>query len=130
MWAAMNPDPTWDNVCVAKWSCIELNIAIFCASISTFKPLIARFLPNILSSIETSDPVQFETGGDIEGSRDVLETISEATSRSTNTKSRSDTDMIYKEENFGVHGVKESAIGELEEKAMVPTASDLNDRGV
>jgi hypothetical protein len=125
--AAMGADPTWDNTCVAEWSCLELNAAITCASLTTLKPLVNRFLPNLLPSVELSDLVQFETGGDIEGTRHELESISESTSRSTNTESQSETDMIYKEENLGVHEVEQRAMVKIEEKAMVPMTRELND---
>ncbi len=115
--AASFTNPTWDNSCVADWSCLELNAAITCASLTTLKPLITRFLPNLIPSVEISELVQFETGGDIEGTRYVLETISESTSRSTNTGSQSEMDMIYKEESFGMHAVEEGAMRETEEKA-------------
>lgn len=48
--AAKSTDPTWDNVSIADWSCIELNIAIMCPSLTTLKPLLARFFPHLLLS--------------------------------------------------------------------------------
>lgn len=75
--------------------------------------------------------VQFETGGDIEGgTRYVLETISEGTSRSANTGSQSDADRMYKEENLEVHEFEERAMGEMGDNAMVPMESQLIDRDV
>ncbi|TVY83869.1 Satratoxin biosynthesis SC1 cluster protein, partial [Lachnellula suecica] len=44
-------DPTWDSPGPAFWSVIELNIGIFCGSISTLHPLLSKYLPWIFPSI-------------------------------------------------------------------------------
>ncbi|KAG7144133.1 hypothetical protein HYQ46_007129 [Verticillium longisporum] len=38
-------DASWDNISVAIWSCLELNVAIIASSLPTLRPLIARILP-------------------------------------------------------------------------------------
>jgi hypothetical protein len=100
--AATTPDPTWNNIGVANWSCIELNAAITCASLSTLKPLVSSFFPNLLPSVENPDCNYFTTGVDMESGKSARETVGESTIRSNSTgMMESDTDMIYKEENFG-----------------------------
>jgi len=47
---ANSPDPTWDNVGAAEWSCIEANVAIFCACLPAIKPLIARGFPRLFGT--------------------------------------------------------------------------------
>jgi hypothetical protein len=39
-----------DGVNAGIWSGIEINVAIFCASLPSIKPLITRVLPNLLSN--------------------------------------------------------------------------------
>ncbi|KAG7139850.1 hypothetical protein HYQ45_003289 [Verticillium longisporum] len=41
----ISTDPSWDNISVAIWSCLELNVAIIASSLPTLRPLIARILP-------------------------------------------------------------------------------------
>jgi hypothetical protein len=40
-------DTTWDNVPIAIWTCVEVNVAIVCACLMTIKPLIVKLLPKI-----------------------------------------------------------------------------------
>jgi hypothetical protein len=47
--AVESSDPTWDNVGIANWSCVELNMAIICPSLTTLKPLVARIFPNLVT---------------------------------------------------------------------------------
>ncbi|KAH7304554.1 hypothetical protein B0I35DRAFT_330539, partial [Stachybotrys elegans] len=44
---SVSTDPTWDNAGVAIWSCIELNVAIICACLTTLRPLITRLYPRL-----------------------------------------------------------------------------------
>ncbi|KAH7067024.1 hypothetical protein BKA63DRAFT_425415 [Paraphoma chrysanthemicola] len=48
--ASITKDPTYENVGVANWSCIELNTAILCACLPTLRPLIVRLFPSLLPS--------------------------------------------------------------------------------
>ncbi|KAK6524936.1 hypothetical protein TWF281_011826 [Arthrobotrys megalospora] len=43
-------DPTWDQAATTRWSCIELNIAIICASLPTLRPVIGKVIPSVLST--------------------------------------------------------------------------------
>ena len=45
--AVISQDPSWDNIGVAIWSCIELNVSIIASTLPTLRPLIARLLPGI-----------------------------------------------------------------------------------
>ncbi|KAN0112482.1 hypothetical protein V8E51_005433 [Hyaloscypha variabilis] len=97
--AATTPDPTWNNNGIAEWSCIEINAAITCASLSTLKPLLSRLFPNLLSSFGPPSVDQFSPHGDIEGTRPARETVGGSMSRTSTgtTVVQSDTDMIYQE---------------------------------
>ena len=53
--AAKSKDPTGDNPAIAKWSIIELNVAIICASLITLRPLILRWFPALLGSINADE---------------------------------------------------------------------------
>ncbi|KAH8664970.1 hypothetical protein BGZ60DRAFT_516265 [Tricladium varicosporioides] len=46
-------DFLWDGPGTATWSSIELNVGIICASVSTLRPLVSRFLPKIFGSRPT-----------------------------------------------------------------------------
>ncbi|KAK1469791.1 hypothetical protein CMEL01_01558 [Colletotrichum melonis] len=48
--AKYSRDPTLDSPGIAKWSVVELNTAIVCASLITLKPLAMRFFPRMLGS--------------------------------------------------------------------------------
>jgi len=50
--AAKSKDPTGDNPAVAKWSIVELNVAIICSSLTTLRPLILRWFPTIFGSLD------------------------------------------------------------------------------
>lgn len=50
--AATSTDPTWDNIGIANWSCIELNTSILCACLPTLKPILSFIFPRLLSSSE------------------------------------------------------------------------------
>jgi hypothetical protein len=45
-----SPDFFWDGPATATWSCIELNVGIICASVSTLRPLFSLFLPKVFGS--------------------------------------------------------------------------------
>jgi len=45
-------DSTWYSMEAAYWSCIEVNIAIICASLPVLKPMVVRFIPRFGSSKE------------------------------------------------------------------------------
>ena len=38
------------GVMIAIWSCVEINVAIMCASVPALKPLVVRFFPRLLLS--------------------------------------------------------------------------------
>ncbi|RXG49617.1 hypothetical protein VDGE_30114 [Verticillium dahliae] len=38
----ISTDASWDNISVAIWSCLELNVAIIASSLPTLRPLIAH----------------------------------------------------------------------------------------
>ncbi|POS86072.1 hypothetical protein EPUL_002534 [Erysiphe pulchra] len=44
---SISNDISWDIAEMAIWSCIELNIGITCACVSTLKPLTCQFIPFI-----------------------------------------------------------------------------------
>lgn len=51
----ISQDPSWENIGVAIWSCIELNVAIIASTLPTLRPLITRLVPGfILSSAQKS----------------------------------------------------------------------------
>jgi hypothetical protein len=60
--AAKSKDPTGDNPAVAKWSIVELNVAIICASLTTLRPLILRCFPALIGS-EDGDGPEFSSYG-------------------------------------------------------------------
>ncbi|KAM0272199.1 hypothetical protein ACHAQH_008822 [Verticillium albo-atrum] len=41
----ISQDPSWDNIGVAIWSCLELNVSIIASTLPTLRPLLARLLP-------------------------------------------------------------------------------------
>ena len=45
---------TDDNLDIAIWSCVEVNVGICCACIPTLKPLIVRILPRLLTANASS----------------------------------------------------------------------------
>src|SRR3569833_4701940 len=54
---ATHPDFSYDNVPIVYWTCVEVNFAIICASMMTFKPLIAKLMPRLVDQRPlTSDP--------------------------------------------------------------------------
>ncbi|KAH8888969.1 hypothetical protein GQ53DRAFT_723745 [Thozetella sp. PMI_491] len=61
--ASVSKDPTWDNYGAAIWSSIESNIGIVCASLVHFKPLIARYAPQMLSIQRTTRLADERSGG-------------------------------------------------------------------
>ncbi|CAK7199175.1 hypothetical protein SEUCBS139899_001847 [Sporothrix eucalyptigena] len=44
-------DPTWDNTDAAIWSVVEMNCAILCSSVPTLRPLFARKLSGLKSTL-------------------------------------------------------------------------------
>ncbi|OJD40343.1 uncharacterized protein BKCO1_1000516 [Diplodia corticola] len=47
---ADSADQSYDNVNAAVWSSVEVNVAIMCASLPTFKALVKRLFPHLLST--------------------------------------------------------------------------------
>lgn len=45
-----SPDPTYDNPPAATWSSIETNIGIICSCLPCLRPLVSRYLPDVLSN--------------------------------------------------------------------------------
>ncbi|KAF2192126.1 hypothetical protein K469DRAFT_653382 [Zopfia rhizophila CBS 207.26] len=43
-------DPTYDNVGVATWSVVEINVSIICSCLPCLRPLVARWVPGVSSS--------------------------------------------------------------------------------
>jgi len=75
--AGKSTDPTWDNVGIATWSCVELNMAIVCPSLPVLKPLIARLFPRILlNSTYTKD--EQSTGQDGFNTHNKFDTLNES----------------------------------------------------
>jgi hypothetical protein len=105
--ASTTPDPTWNNIGIANWSCIEVNTALICPSLTTLKPLISRVFPNHRPSANAQFD-EFSTAVDVESNKSDgtfgVETIDGSWSRSRSSGQadlQSDTDMKYKE-NFRV----------------------------
>jgi len=48
---AESPDFTFDNVCIALWTCVETNVTVCVACFMTMKPLLSRWLPNLVEAI-------------------------------------------------------------------------------
>lgn len=48
--ASISTDFSYDNIGIAIWSCIEVNVAILCACLPALKPLISHFFPGLLST--------------------------------------------------------------------------------
>ncbi|KAG9235687.1 hypothetical protein BJ875DRAFT_458489 [Amylocarpus encephaloides] len=44
-----NPDVTYTQPRAAIWSCVELNLGIFCTSVVVLKPFIKQYMPRLLS---------------------------------------------------------------------------------
>lgn len=51
---ADSQDQSYDNVGAAVWSNVEINVAIMCASLPTFKALLKRLFPHLLSTDQAS----------------------------------------------------------------------------
>lgn len=51
---ADSQDQSYDNVGAAVWSNVETNVAIMCASLPTFKALLKRLFPHLLSTDQAS----------------------------------------------------------------------------
>ncbi|EOD50841.1 putative pth11-like integral membrane protein [Neofusicoccum parvum UCRNP2] len=47
-------DITYDNVGAALWSAVEINTAIICASLPTFKAVVNRIFPRLLATTQNS----------------------------------------------------------------------------
>ena len=57
--ASISKDLTYDNAGAAKWSSVELNVAVMCACIPAIKPVISAVFPRLLSNATrqtTSNP--------------------------------------------------------------------------
>ncbi|KAK0632610.1 hypothetical protein B0T14DRAFT_418870 [Immersiella caudata] len=60
----LSPDVTWDNVESSCWSISELCSGIICACLPTLRPLLAKFVPSIGTSKNTSYYKQHASGRD------------------------------------------------------------------
>ncbi|KAL1642596.1 hypothetical protein SLS58_005365 [Diplodia intermedia] len=61
---AGSADQSYDNVDAAVWSNVEINVAIICASLPTFKALVKRLFPHLLSTDPASrSPAGNHTSG-------------------------------------------------------------------
>ncbi|GAB1315559.1 Rhodopsin domain-containing protein [Madurella fahalii] len=59
----ISQDPSWENIGVAIWSCIELNVAIIASTLPTLRPLVTRILPGFgLSSAHHSPKTYLRYG--------------------------------------------------------------------
>jgi len=100
-------DIIWDNIGVANWPYIELNVVSLC----TLKPLISRLFRNFLPTAEHPNCDNFTAGINVEIGNFALVMVDGSTSRSNSTgMSESETDMICKEEILGVLEVKENNV--------------------
>jgi len=50
--ASVSTDFTYDNIGIAVWSCVELNVAILCACLPPLKALLSHFFPGLLSRVK------------------------------------------------------------------------------
>ncbi|EKG19959.1 hypothetical protein MPH_02787 [Macrophomina phaseolina MS6] len=55
-------DITYDNVGAALWSAVEINTAIICASLPTFKAVLNRIFPRLLASTRSTSRHRSRTG--------------------------------------------------------------------
>jgi hypothetical protein len=60
----LSPDVTWDNVESSCWSISELCSGIICACLPTLRPLLAKFVPSMGTSKNTSSYKQHASGRD------------------------------------------------------------------
>lgn len=86
--ASDSTDPTWDNIGIANWSCIELNVAIICPCLTTLKPLLSHFFPRIFSSRSASSNVydNYGEGVDAESNKAISKSSSATDSRQKSSK--------------------------------------------
>lgn len=94
-------DITWDNSGAAKWSAIELNIGIICASLATLRPLFIKYWPKaFLSSLTSRRKAahpEYNGAGqyyNMEGSIMVKKTIAVQSSKSVESGDGAKTDFI------------------------------------
>ncbi|KAL8420481.1 hypothetical protein RB594_003318 [Gaeumannomyces avenae] len=43
--SVVSPDPSWDNIDAAIWSCVELGLSILASNLPTLRPLLSRLRP-------------------------------------------------------------------------------------
>lgn len=55
-------DTTWYGTASAYWSAVEVNIGIVCASTPALKPLVARVIPQFVSSLGSKNSQSRGTG--------------------------------------------------------------------
>ncbi|KAH8679713.1 hypothetical protein BGZ60DRAFT_235794 [Tricladium varicosporioides] len=108
--ASISIDPTWDNIGVANWSCIELNTAIICPCLTTLKPLISRLFPRLLST-DSSRRFYHQSGsGVVAENRTRRRREDGDMSASSRTlkggDSQIDTDILYAEDNFDLENLR------------------------
>ncbi|KAL8329780.1 hypothetical protein RB597_005184 [Gaeumannomyces tritici] len=45
--SVVSPDPSWDNIDAAIWSCVELGLSIMASNLPTLRPLLSRLRPGL-----------------------------------------------------------------------------------
>ncbi|KAH8650230.1 hypothetical protein BGZ60DRAFT_534338 [Tricladium varicosporioides] len=108
--ASISIDPTWDNIGVANWSCIELNTAIICPCLTTLKPLISRLFPRLLST-DSSRKFYHQSGSGVDAENRTRRRRKDgdmsASSRTLKGGDlQSDTDILYAEDNFDLENLR------------------------
>lgn len=114
--ASVTTDPTWDNIGIAIWSNVEVNIAIICPSLTTLRPLLSHLFPHILSTAGSPVYDQFSTGNHGASRRtnrtNTLQRTDTVVARENSESwydSRSEVD-VFKEENIGLQGIEGKAV--------------------
>lgn len=99
----ISQDPSWDNVGVAIWSCIELNVSIIASTLPVLRPLIARLLPGIgLSSARNDRTTYLRYGSDSAAIRGGAGKSTTTGNRSNKMRSISTEELALKEMGPGV----------------------------
>ncbi|CZR67823.1 related to integral membrane protein PTH11 [Phialocephala subalpina] len=64
---AKSINPTRDNISVAQWSTVEINVGIICACMPSMRLLLVRLFPKILGSTQNSNKQYVNSHGRITG---------------------------------------------------------------
>ncbi|KAF1996954.1 hypothetical protein P154DRAFT_497567 [Amniculicola lignicola CBS 123094] len=69
--AVVSTDFSYENIGIAVWSCIEVNVAIVCACLPALKPLISHFFPGLSTTKHTSrsNYMRYGSGRDVANRR-------------------------------------------------------------